>query len=78
VLVVPSDTVGLLCSGDRFATKPAVPSLSFRLPVDRREGGAALRDFPCDPLRAYVPGGPLGLLEHLLSAVEVRGSPATS
>jgi hypothetical protein len=33
--LVRCDTVRPLCSGDRFATKPAVTSLSFRLRVNR-------------------------------------------
>ena len=47
-----------------------------RLPTDRGQGGAALRDFPGDPVRAQTTRGVLGLLEHGLCAVEVLGPAA--
>jgi hypothetical protein len=75
-LVVRSDTVGPLCSGDRFATKPAVCSLSVWLPANRIEGGATLRYFPGGKPAAQTPDGVLDLLEHVVCAVEVLGPSA--
>src|ERR1700730_12792083 len=57
-----------LCSGDRFVTKPAVRSV-YGLRVDRREGGAALRDFPRNKPPAETTGSILGPLEHVSCAV---------
>jgi hypothetical protein len=53
-----------------------VRSLLFRLPADRHEGRAALRDFPRGPFRAEAPGGVLGVLEHGLCAFKVFGPAA--
>ncbi len=47
-----------------------------RLPADRSQGGAALRDFPGDPFRAQATGGVVGVFEHVLRAVEVLGPSA--
>ncbi len=62
---------------ENFDSQRPPPQLGLQqLPADRREGGATLRDFPRDALRAQALGGVLGLLEHVLGAVEVLGPAA--
>ncbi len=65
---VLSDTLRSLCSGDCFATKPAVPSLLLRQPADRGEGGPALRGFAGDEPPAQA-------LCRVLSLREVGAQP---
>lgn len=69
-LLVLSDTLrSSLCSGDCFATKPAVSSLLLRQPADRGEGGPALRGFAGDE------PPPAQALCRVLSLLEVGAQP---
>ncbi len=58
------------------SSQPAQRASATRSTADPGQGGTALRDFPGDALGAQALGGVLGLLEHVLCAVEVLGPAA--